>query len=59
MMQATKDRTRNDCAGPLYRPRNGRVFVKGAVCPDFVVITSVFAKNMPQMRLSEDENVIK
>ena len=58
MMQAAKDRTCDDLAEPLDRPRAGRILVERQMRPSVVVVGSIAGQDPTQMVSAEDNNMV-
>jgi hypothetical protein len=59
VMKSAQDGVRTYETGSLNRPRNRRIFVKGSMSPDAVVVASVRFQNSAQMCLAQDNDVVQ
>ena len=58
-VQAAEDWLSSELAEALDRPIAGRIFGQGQRRSQFVVVDGVSRKDLPQVSLAEDENVIE
>ena len=59
VVQPGQDWDSDNGAGPLDCPTCGRVFAKRQVRPDLIVVGRISRKNLPQMRLAEDQHPVQ
>jgi hypothetical protein len=59
VVQPGQDWDSDNGAGPLDCPTCGRVFAKRQVRADLIVVGRIRRKNLPQMRLAEDQHPVQ
>jgi hypothetical protein len=59
MMKSAEDRLSGDLADPLDRPMARRILIQGQMRSEFAVIPGVGGKDLTQMGVAEDDDVIR
>jgi len=59
MMKSAEDWLSGDLADPLDRPMARRILIQGQMRSEFVVIPDVGGKDLTQMGVAEDDDVIE
>ena len=58
VVQSGQDWDRDNGTGPLDCPTGGRVFAQRQMCADLIVVGRIRRKNLPQVRLAEDQHPV-
>ena len=59
MMKSAQDGARPDYTDPLNPARNGRILIQSQVRPRLILVESVRFQNPAQMRLAQDNDVVR
>ena len=59
MMKSAEDRLSSELAEPLDRPMARGILTQGQMRPELVVVAGVGRKDLAQMGLAEDDDVIE